>query len=1159
MRMPVAIGVGAAFWLVLAWAFPPFAKLTPHKTLALQLILTFAGLVICAVVFWYFKRRQPAQQAPEERIRTDASEPVVPIGSVLKEAQVKLASSALGRGARFSKMPMIFVIGSNGSAKTTTVVQSGLEPELLAGQVHQDGLVVPTAAGNAWLAQNAVLLEIGPGIQADPHTWHTISRQIQAGKLQSAIGKSEAVPRAVVVCYECENLLKPGATEAAAEAGKAIRSELYELSKGLGSNLPVYVLFTKLDRVAFFFDFVRNFDGEETRQILGATLTSEKAPSGVYGEREAARLTEAFGELTVSLSNRRTELLTREGDSEVILSAYEFPREFRKLRAAAVKFLLEVCRPSQLNIGPFLRGFYFSGVRPVLVSEEIATQLDVAAQGKRGQSANPDATSIFTYQRSSLQVEPEPAAFRATQRRVPEWVFLPGFFRDVVLSDRSGLAASASSTKINFPRRLLLACVTALCLLLGIATFFSYLGNRELLNKIQRAAAGVASDKTVTAEAAPIDSLMKLDSLRESLVELTDYQRTHPPLSLRWGLYTGSEVLPDARRIYFARFRTLLFNDVEGGLLKAMRSWPATPGAQANYGFAYNTLKAYLETTSNHEKATMQFLPPLLQERWASAGTVDPNKVALARRQFDFYTSELMRENPYSVSTDAAAVAKARQYLAQFAGIARVYQAMLTEANQNVKPIIFNRQFPGSSAVILNNMEVRGAFTKPGFAFVENAIKNPAQFVTGERWVLGEQGSMAANTPNLAGQIETLYDQDYINAWREYLKKSIVLRYASLGDAVRKLNMTSSPQSPLLALFWLASQNTNVAAPAVQQAFKPLHVLMPPTSVDQYVGPTNANYMTSLTTLQSAIDQASKLPPDQSQTAADQTGNAASAALLIAKQTALTLGLDADAHIEATMQKLLTDPITYVEAVKPNGASPAPLNAAGADFCSKYHLLSSKFPFDPNAKTKASLEDVNAVFRPQQGSLWQFYEAKLSKMLIRQGSTYVPAAGQKPEVTGRFVNFFNNAARFSNALYANGTSQEPKLVFALEPALSSDIQSVAVTINGQSADLQPHSGSKQFSWPGNGGGVRLVAKSGTDFTYPNYDGTWGLFEFFDDADKPLPSPEWMLKAGRSDKPVTSPLTNQPITVHLNVDMLGAPPVFQKGYFRELTCVAEVAR
>jgi type VI protein secretion system component VasK len=191
--------------------------------------------------------------------------------------------------------------------------------------------------------------------------------------------------------------------------------------------------------------------------------------------------------------------------------------------------------------------------------------------------------------------------------------------------------------------------------------------------------------------------------------------------------------------------------------------------------------------------------------------------------------------------------------------------------------------------------------------------------------------------------------------------------------------------------------------------------------------------------------------------------------------------------------------------------------------------------------------------------LWQFYDQKLSKLLAKQGAAYAPIQGEKPELTARFVSFFNNAARFSNALYANGASQDPKLVFALQPAFSTDIENVALTIDGQTDNFKPNSGPQQFTWPGNGSGVKLTVKSGADFIYPNYDGLWGAFEFFNDADKPLPSPEWMLKSGKSDKPVTSPLTNQPIVVHFNVDMGSNPPVFQKGYFRELGCVPEVAK
>ncbi len=1155
MKMPLALGIGATFVLILAWALPPLTGLAPQRVLALQLILTITSLAIAGAILWYSTRKKQSAEKSRGKGSDDSSQ--AQIESVLREAEAKLASSTLR--TRLSQMPVILVIGPDNTAKTTVVLRSGIDPELLAGQVSQEGAVMPTGIANAWLSKEAVLIEVGPGVQAEATTWEALARHIQPGKLGSAVRKSHRAPRAVVVCYESENLLKAGASEAVDEAAKNIRSQLYRLSASLGINLPVYVLFTKLDRVAFFSDYVRNFDSQESSQVLGATLTAGKTNSGVYGEREAARLTDELQRLALSLSEKRTELLAREGDLDASLSAYEFPREFRKLRGAAVKFLLELCRPSQLSIGPFLRGFYFSGVRPVVVNDEVAAEIERPYTTAPVTPVNPDATSIFNYRPAASPASTQPQSARVARRRIPEWVFLPRFFPEVVLGDRSALSASASSTKANLPRRLFLAATLAIAAFLLGATTISFLKNRGLVDSVRQAAVDVSSDVSSPASAVSVESLTRLDRLRQALVQLTEYENTHPPLTMRWGLYMGSKLLPSARTLYFARFKTLLFGNVYAGLLKSMREWPSSPPPQADYGTAYKTLKAYLETTSNHEKATLQFLPPLLQESWVSEGNTDPEKVSLARRQFDFYTSELIRENPYSSDVDAQTVAKARQYLGQFAGISRVYQAMLAEANQGVPPVNFNKHFPGSSAVVINNLDIPGAFTKPGFAFIANAIKDPAKYVSGEKWVLGEQGPGGIDTRDLAQRIQALYYGDYINAWRDYLKKSVVARYASLADASRKLTLLSSPQSPLLALFWLASQNTDVNAPPVQQAFKPLHAIMPGSNVDQYVGPTNTNYMTALTTLQSAIDQAAKLPPDQSQAAADQTGNAAAAALLVVRQTALTLGLDPDAHIEATIQKLMADPITHLDAVKPNGANPGPLNAAGADFCSKYRTLIAKFPFDSSSKTQASIDDLNAVFRPQQGTLWQFYDQKLNKILVKQGASYVPQPGAKPEPTPRFVSFFNNASRFSNALYANGASQDPKLTFALQPAFSSDIQSVTLSIDGQSATLQANSAPEHFVWPGTGTGVRLVAKSGSDFTYPNYDGVWGLFEFFQDADQPLPSPEWMLKAGRSDKPVTSSLTNQPIVVHFNVDMLGGPPVFQKGYFRNLACVSEVAR
>src|SRR5208283_4361603 len=90
--------------------------------------------------------------------------------------------------------------------------------------------------------------------------------------------------------------------------------------------------------------------------------------TGVYAEQETARISWEFDNLFQSLSERRVDMLAQEFDATKLPTIYEFPREFRKLRTLLVQMLVDVCRPSQLRTGPFLRGFYFSGVRPVTIT-----------------------------------------------------------------------------------------------------------------------------------------------------------------------------------------------------------------------------------------------------------------------------------------------------------------------------------------------------------------------------------------------------------------------------------------------------------------------------------------------------------------------------------------------------------------------------------------------------------------------------------------------------------------------------------------------------------------------------------------------------------------------------------------------------------------------
>ena len=119
----------------------------------------------------------------------------------------------------------------------------------------------------------------------------------------------------------------------------------------------------------------------------------------------------------------------------------------------------------------------------------------------------------------------------------------------------------------------------------------------------------------------------------------------------------------------------------------------------------------------------------MLLNRWSANRNVDAERRQLAQKQFDFYAEELKVANPFSSENDTAAVEKARRYLALFAGFERVYQAMLADAAKNTAPLNFNKRFPGSAEVVVDSQDVAGPFTKPGWEFMKNSLKNPAEIL----------------------------------------------------------------------------------------------------------------------------------------------------------------------------------------------------------------------------------------------------------------------------------------------------------------------------------------------------------------------------------------------------------------------------------------------
>ncbi len=1112
--------------------------------------LWLIGSVAAAIVIWYFwdkYKKEQSAAADNEEAPSGGEE----ISVLIRDAEKKLAAAQLAKGSRIGNLPVILVLGEAAGAKTSTMVHSGLEPELLAGQVYQDGNIASTRSANLWYSHQTVFVEAGGKLLEDSQGRTHLAKSLQPRQLKAAGAVGQA-PRAALVCVEIERITAGG--QAMATAARTLRARLGEIAQSFGIQLPVYVLFTKADRLPFFADFVRNLSNEEAAQPLGAALPMPGTVSGVWAEEQAARLGTVFDGIFRALADARPELLARENDAAKLPGAYEFPREFKKLRGSMVQFLVDLCRPSQLTVGPFLRGFYFSGVRPVIVQESAPAATARAPQTQGGDAR--EATAMF---RMPAGGPPGTAAASpqrvSVSRKVAQWVFLPHFFNHVMLADRVAMGASGSSSKADLRRRILLISAAVLCLALCIAFTVSFFLNRGLEGQVRDALQGTTV-APAAGSLAPIDSLRRLETLRQSLETLTVYNRDGAPLRYRWGLYIGNDLYPDVRRLYFDRFKALLFGQTQNSLANFLGGLPAAPAPPATPGYdqAYDALKAYLITTSNHDKSTREFLSPVLMRTWSANTGVDAERLQLAQKQFDFYSDELKADNPFSKQNDQTAITKARNYLRQFGDLDRVYQTM--KAGAPKVTINFNRQIAGSKEYLVDNYDVAGPFTKEGWKFMIDAIQNPGRYVHGELWVLGEQGTVNSDPKEMIKPLLSRYKGDFIKEWRTYLKSASLVRYRDIKDASAKLSMLSGGQSPLLALLALASQNIPWDDADIAKALQPVQYVEPP-GTDRYTGPQNKDYVGALIKLQTSVDAVANSPAGNDALANQALSDAREARNATNQLAAQNFNPDP----EMLVQNLLLAPIIDVEA-KLRGLGPGELNAGGKGLCSQFGKVLSKYPFNPASKQDASVDDVNSILKKPDGALWKFYDDNLKKFLAKQGNQYVPVSGGGVTLNSRFVEFFTQAAAFSDFLYAGG---DPHFSYSLKPVPTEGIQRLGLEIDGQKLDYSGGSpAAKQFTWqPGGVHGAKgTYTAEGASFS--DNAGIWAIFRLFGEADKSAPAGgnavfyDWIIRTGKAGNPSLLP-NGKPLTVRLELEMPNAPPVFQKGFFSRLACVSEVAK
>ncbi|MGD0758078.1 MAG: hypothetical protein ABR921_04165, partial [Candidatus Sulfotelmatobacter sp.] len=205
-------------YLVLVWFLGRWLPLHGSDVWILRGVLAFLGLVGAGVAFWYqyqIKKAKEKEAAGEDDSQPGAADDV---DALVREAVRRLKTSTLGRGTNLSSLPLVYVLGDSGSTKTTVLLHSALDPELLAGHVYRDNDILPTSTANIWYTRQAIFVDPAGSMMGQADQWRRLVKLLQPGRFSAALGKRAQAPRAAIVCFDCESFLQPGASETAVSA-----------------------------------------------------------------------------------------------------------------------------------------------------------------------------------------------------------------------------------------------------------------------------------------------------------------------------------------------------------------------------------------------------------------------------------------------------------------------------------------------------------------------------------------------------------------------------------------------------------------------------------------------------------------------------------------------------------------------------------------------------------------------------------------------------------------------------------------------------------------------------------------------------------------------------------------------------------------------------
>ncbi|MBZ4420077.1 type VI secretion system membrane subunit TssM [Myxococcus sp. RHSTA-1-4] len=806
------LGIGAP-----TFALMSFMGFTPQQA---ALFGVLAGLLAMGVV-WLVKRIRAraaskklegalATQAEEQAatVRPDLQPEIKAMQAEFTKAVEALKTSKLARGGKdaLAVLPWYLIVGPPGAGKSTALRNSGLKFPYLSARGGVRG-VGGTRNCDWWLTNEAVILDTAgryTSAEEDRPEWLAFLDTVAKHRPSRPIN-------GLIVAISVSELMNAD-PQAVGEMGQTIRERLDEITTRLKMLVPVYVMITKCDLLPGFVEMFSDLSRVERGQIWGFTVPVEQ-------QREASTdlFRERFDEMLSVLEQRSLRRLGQERRLETRENIYGFPQRFDALRKNLSEFLQPLFLENVFQDTPVFRGLYFNS----------GTQ-DVRAVDK----VSPSAAELFGSTNGRAQTE------GATEGRS---YFLWDVFTKVMFQDQQmAVRSSLEEARVRRQRMILAgAAMVATALLLSLPTL-SFFQNRAMAEAVTKAITDVNLD--------PRDDIRRVEDLiplRNRLQELTEYEEDGAPLYMRFGLYQGDKLLPQARQFYNAALRRVLLGKQFELIQQRLDAFGKNPDLlevrnESDYSKHFDAyrqyfddLKLYLLVTTPRDprepeldETQQKWLVQQIVNHWkrVRGDAVDERAVEnhastylrmLANEQMLPEEQKPARAQRIAFPREKGVILAARRSLNNVP-LVRLELAQLVANVSNEFPDVTLEQLVGAVPEMSAPLRVRGAFTRNAY---EQIIRQRMElaFQDQQSWVLDRDEKVDAVESRR--ELRTRYFEAYIQEWRDFLLSIRVQAPENLTQMESLLtNLTRGKPKPYGRLFQALAHNLQLERREAQAA-----------------------------------------------------------------------------------------------------------------------------------------------------------------------------------------------------------------------------------------------------------------------------------------------------------------------------------------------------